>query len=128
MNEIKNGPALEAKSLDERRTHERFDASLQLEGTPENGGVVARMVTSNLSMGGLYCVSTVSFPEMTRLAVRLMLHLQPCNDTDALDLEAVVVRQKELASANGKARYELALFFTGLDTRTRERLAAYLRV
>ena len=98
-----------------------------MQGTAEDGGVVARMVTSNLSAGGLHCVSTASFPEMTRLAVRLMLPLQACNDSEPLDLEAVVVRQQEVKSATGgDPRFELALFFTGLENGDKERLSRFL--
>jgi hypothetical protein len=122
-----NETATEPKHGRERRVHERTDATLEMQGTPEDGGVVARMVTSNLSMGGLHCVSTANFPEMTRLAVRLMLPLQSCNGNEPLDLEAVVVRQRELQSSAGESRYELALFFTGLDNGLKERLARFLQ-
>ena len=127
MSEISNETATESDAVDERRVHERVAATLEMQGTPEDGGVVARMVTSNLSLGGLHCVSTANYPEMTRLAVRLMLPLQSCNESEPIDLEAVVVRQQELQSASGEPRYEMALFFTGLDNGDKKRLARYLR-
>ena len=113
----------------ERRAHPRIPAEFVVRGTPEDGGIVARMVASNLSLGGLYCVSTADFPEMTRLAVRLMLPPKNGNQTEdqPLDVEAVVVRRRELESNSGLPRYELALFFTQIDNGGREQLSNYLR-
>ena len=115
-------------SVVERRAHPRMRTELEVQGTPEaGGGVVARMVTSDLSVGGLLCVSTADFPEMTRLAVRLML---PCeqngSDTEAVDVEAVVVRREAIRSVSGEPRFELALFFTNLRNGAREQLTRYL--
>jgi hypothetical protein len=110
----------------ERRKHPRHTKKVEVHGTPDNGGVVARMVTNDLSMGGLHCVSTADFPEMTRLAVRLMLPPRNGGSAVPLDVEAVVVRREEFASANGDPRYELALYFTNVHDGTRERLARFL--
>ena len=88
-------------------------------------GVASRMVASNLSLGGLYCTSSTDFPEMTRLAVTLLL---PHRDESApVDLEAVVVRRRELPSVTGNGdRYELALFFTKVNAEAREELQRFL--
>ena len=114
-------------SVKERRVHERHVISVNLQGTPEQGGIVARMIASNLSLGGLYCTSTTDFPEMTRLAVRLML---PMNHSDTasepVDLEAVVVRREKARSSNGQPRYDIALYFTNVDPSTRDQLKRYL--
>ena len=112
---------------DERRAHTRYAAEIQVQGTPEDGGVVARMISSNLSEGGLACVSTANFAEMTRLAVRLMLPLKGASEDFApLDVEAVVVRSEEIGSATGSQRFELALFFTQMEEDTKEQLRQYL--
>ena len=104
----------------ERRTHTRLRKSFELSGGPGVGEPVARMVASDLSLGGLYCVSTQDFAEMTQLSVRLDLN-------GMLEVDAVVVRRKPLRSpTNGNSRYELALFFTGLTDDQRERIASYL--
>ena len=114
-------------SVDERRVHQRKETVLKMHGTADEGGVVARMVARNLSLGGLYCTSAQDFPEMTRLAVRLMLPIAGNGDVEALDVEAVVVRREEIAQAsNGDHRYELALYFTGLEEADQERLQDYL--
>ena len=112
----------------ERRRHARFPRSFEIEGKDGSGGTVARMVASDLSLGGLYCSSSEDFAEMTRLAVRLLL---PAIDDDkarpeTLDAEAVVVRRRKIKSAAGNGRFELALFFTGISDADRERLARYL--
>jgi hypothetical protein len=113
----------------DRRAHPRYPSEVEVQGTPEEGGVVARMVASNLSMGGLQCTSTADFPEMTRLAVRLMLPTKVNGrlETRPVDVEAVVVRREPMTSASsGEERFELALFFTGVSTGDREILGRYL--
>ena len=113
----------------ERRSHPRRDTELQLHVTPQDGGVVARMVASNLSAGGLYCTSSADFAEMTRLAVRLLLPIKrgANGETETLDLEAVVVRRRELpVHASGETRYELALFFTTIEDHVRQQLVGFL--
>jgi c-di-GMP-binding flagellar brake protein YcgR len=113
---------------EDRRAHTRLSASLEAQSCPEQGGVVARMVTENLSVGGLYCTSDADFPEMTRLAVRLMLPIKKSKngDTQPLDLEAVVVRREVLPSSSGNSRYKLGLFFTNVDDDTRRCLLQFL--
>lgn len=112
----------------ERRAHQRIDTTVELQGTPEEGGVVARMVASNVSAGGLYCTSTADFPEMTRLSVRLMLPVDQSRpgETRALDLEAVVVRREKVNSQTGEARFRLGLFFTKIDDNAREHLTSFV--
>jgi hypothetical protein len=115
----------------ERRSHPRYPTSLELQGTAQGGGVVARMVADNLSEGGLYCTSTVDFPEMTRLAVRLMLPIPQNGETvtEPVEIEAVVVRREVLEAShggNGDPRFKLGLFFTGLEPRAKESLIRYL--
>ena len=122
------GLVLSKTSVDERRAHTRHSTDLTIQGTPDEGGVVARMVARNLSLGGLYCTSTTDFPEMTRLAVRLMLPLHRDNpgETEPVDLEAVVVRREKVNSRSGEPRYRLALFFTSVDDDARKRLAGFV--
>ena len=104
----------------ERRAHPRFPKKIELHA-PASDGTVARMMTSDLSEGGIYCVSNTDFPEMTRIAVRLDL------DDGPFEAEAVVVRRKPLPSpTTGVTRYELALFFTGIANDKKERLARFL--
>ena len=116
-------------TVDERRAHQRRSINIDLQGTHGEKGIVARMVARNLSAGGLYCTSSTDFEEMTRLAVRLMLPIKGSRngDTQTLDVEAVVVRRRELPpSQAGELRYELALFFTGMDDEMRERIQGFL--
>jgi len=113
----------------ERRVHTRYVTELDIQGSPDEGGVVARMVAHNLSVGGLYCTSTTDFAEMTRLAVRLQLPLKNGGDsvhTEAVDLEAVVVRRTESTRSNGVEKFDLALFFTSIDTEQKAQIQRYL--
>jgi c-di-GMP-binding flagellar brake protein YcgR len=117
-----------SKGTAERRLHARFPRTFEIEGKDGSGGTIARMVASDLSLGGLYCSSSRDFAEMTRLAVRLLLPTNGASpaDAEALDAEAVVVRRRKLKSASGNGRYELALYFTGISDADRERLARFL--
>lgn len=108
----------------ERRSHARFPHQIEIEGLADENGSVARMVASDLSMGGLLCSSSHDYPEMTRLAVRLLL--PNGTQSDAVDVEAVVVRRVELASSSGAARFQLGLFFTSLTDKARSSLARFL--
>ena len=56
-----------SNTVDERREHQRRDTVLSMQGTSEEGAVVARMTARNLSLGGLYCTSSKDYPEMTRV-------------------------------------------------------------
>jgi PilZ domain len=112
------------RSTVERRSHARFPHTFSVEGPPDGSGTLARMVASDLSLGGLYCSSSHDFPEMTRLAVRLQLPNGAIPET--VEVEAVVVRRRKLASSSSNGRFELALFFTAMSDDTRERLALYL--
>jgi hypothetical protein len=118
----------ERRPRPERRSHARFERAIEAHATPEAGDVVARMVANDLSLGGLYCSSSVDFPEMTRLAVRLMLPERRTGAVEPLEVDTVVVRHRQLPSANGDPRFELALFFAGMSDAQRERLARFLAV
>ncbi len=114
-------------SVKERRVHERHAINVNLQGTPDQGGIVARMVASNLSLGGLYCSSITDFPEMTRLAVRLMLPIDHSEtEGEPVDLEAVVVRREKAQASNGRPRYDIALYFTNVDPSSHQQLKRYL--
>jgi c-di-GMP-binding flagellar brake protein YcgR len=108
----------------ERRAHPRHAAELTLDASVEEGGVVARMITRDLSLGGVYCTSRADFPEMTRLAVRLMVPTGNNGDTRGLEIEAVVVRRREILEGNGgEPRYELGLYFTRMDDEARAEIS-----
>lgn len=84
------------------------------------------MTACDLSLGGLYCTSTSDFPEMTRLAVTLLLP-DASGKAQPLDVQAVVVRRKEVnGAASGKPRFELALYFHALNDAQRARIASFL--
>lgn len=115
-----------SKTTVERRTSPRKTRAFEVHGRAE-AGELARMTASDLSLGGLYCTSSADFPEMTRLAVTLMLPDPRTGQQEPLDLQAVVVRRKEVnGSATGRSRFELALFFHALTDVQRSRLASFL--
>ena len=109
---------------DERRIHPRTSRRIEIEGIHPGGA--ARLVATNLSLGGVYCTSDRDIPEMTRLAVRLLLPAKNgAHDSDQpIDVDAVVVRREEDARRPGA--FELALLFTSLDGLQRDRLSRFL--
>ncbi len=113
-----------SRTIAERRSHARFPHKIDIEIPKEGKGTFARLVASDLSLGGLFCSSNQDYAEMTRLEVRLQLPDPEGPDTIAV--EAVVVRRKELKSTSGDGRYELGLFFTSMSDDARERLARFL--
>jgi hypothetical protein len=108
----------------ERRSHARFAHHIEIDGPEDGQGTQARMVASDLSLGGLHCTSSHDFPEMTRLAVRLQLPNGA--KVDSVDVQAVVVRRSAVGSLSGAPRFELGLFFTSLSDEAKERLAQFL--
>lgn len=110
----------------ERRQHERHARTFSLTGLESNREVQARMVARDLSLSGLSCTSDICFDEMTRLALQLRLPIEEMSEPETVDLEAVVVRHRPLISTNGDPRYELALFFTGVQEDARDKLKRYL--
>lgn len=118
---------LTRKRIPERRAHARFDREVELQGPPGEDGTVARMITRNLSLGGLFCVSPDPIPEMARVAVRLMIpDGETGNGPAPVDVEAVVVRSREVPSSGRDSRFELGLYFTTMSDASRERLARFL--
>lgn len=118
-----------SNSSTDRRRHERHERSFEIRGGTGPHDTTARMVASNLSMGGVSCTSAVDFPEMTRLAVRMMIPVPTPAGADVrpLDAEAVVVRREEIDSNTGNGeRYRLALFFTQLDDHARGTIERFL--
>ncbi len=113
------------RSPAERRRHPRKPAEVSGKLRCQDTGRGATLITHNLSMGGAYCTSTVDFPEMTRLAVRLAL---PGGNPEekSIDVEAVVVRSERVVGEDRVPRYRLALFFTGLADGAEELLQQYL--
>jgi hypothetical protein len=97
--------------------------TIEIEGIHDSS--TARLIATNLSLGGVYCTSDRDFPEMTRLAVRLFLPEKHADARDAaLDVDAVVVRREKAERDPGA--FELALLFTSLSEQQRDRLARFL--
>lgn len=113
-----------SRTIAERRSHARFPHKIAIEIPKDGKGTLARLVASDLSLGGLFCSSSHDYAEMTRLEVRL--ELPDPGGSESIAVEAVVVRRKELKSTSGDGRYELGLFFTSMSDDARERLARFL--
>jgi hypothetical protein len=113
--------------LADRRKHPRIATEIVLRGMPEDGGESVQLVTENVSMGGVYCTSSVDLPEMTCLAVQMTLPGAggDGSSADVIDVQAVVVR-RELVDTTEGTQFKLALLFTYLDERATDLLSKYL--
>lgn len=109
----------------EKRRHSRISEGLTLRmvaGNDDFGTI--ELETSNLSLGGAYCLCNRSIEPMTCLKLEIFL---PSTDGRTarlhypIEVDAVVVRSEELDDS-----YRLALFFSGIAEKDRAILASYL--
>lgn len=120
----RRGPGLN-RQRKERRKYPRLETEIVLRGRSRQGDCEALLVTENLSLGGIYCTSSVDIPEMTCLAVQMTLPAVGDDRGDeTIEVEAVVVRREVVSAA--KPHFKLALLFTFLDERATDLIAAYL--
>jgi len=99
-----------ADSKRERRSHARAALDCDLTLSPENMPVLP-VVMMNLSASGIYCVSSRSLGELTR--VDLLLRM---NGMEEIPARAVVIREEKLCDGT----YGLGLFFTRISEEHRE--------
>lgn len=119
----RSGSGASSKGTD-RRSHDRITAAMPISADLDGRRVPILLV--NLSEGGAYCRSEVSFPLMTRLEVSLELpEDEGGGAAGTVQLPAVVVRCEPHPTVG--ANWNLALFFAHLDAGARERLGRYLR-
>ncbi|MFQ5503967.1 MAG: PilZ domain-containing protein [Planctomycetota bacterium] len=95
----------------ERRRSPRVSASFPLTVTARDAG--ARAELRNISQNGLCCIFPEQVPEMA--LVRLNLEI----DDEDLEIDGAVVRS---VPAPGGTGWEIAVFFTGIASSTREKL------
>jgi hypothetical protein len=113
----------------EKRRHDRVSDRLTLRTLSSDLGTV-ELETSNLSLGGAYCLSSRSIAPMTRLHLNIFLPStdgRPAQLHYPLEVEAVVVRSERLNGAEANGSYRLALFFADMNDKDRQELARYLR-
>lgn len=113
--------------IPEKRRHPRVEERLTLRSASAETGPV-EMSTTNLSLGGAHVVSNRYMPLMTR--VEVTLHLPPDDSPDSgprpVRAEAVVVRIHPPEARDDCRSFEMALFFSRMESRDRTALARYL--
>jgi hypothetical protein len=113
----------------EKRRHDRVSEQLTLRTLTSDLGTI-EMETSNLSLGGAYCLSSRSIPPMTKLHLNIFLPStdgRPARLHYPLEVDAVVVRSERLDERQDNGSYRLALFFADMNDKDRQELARYLR-
>jgi len=112
----------------ERREHKRVKGTIRFKSA-DNGNFI-EMQCKNISLGGAYCISEVSFPPMTKLILYLYL---PSADGHAaisaspLAINAYVVRSERITTGRDQNRYHLAIFFKELAKSQAASLRKYIK-
>lgn len=117
-------PEQDGRKGPDRRSHDRIHTRLPI--SADLDGRRVPIVLVNLSEGGAYCRSEVSFPIMTRMEVSLELPGEVAESAvELLRLPAVVVRCEPNHTVG--ANWNLALFFAQMEATPRARLARFLK-
>lgn len=99
----------------EKRLFSRTNVGCELTVSPKNMPVLP-VTALNVSASGIYCVSSRSIGELTRVDLLLRIH-----GVDEIPARAVVIREEELADGS----YGLALFFTKISENGRDTIIEY---
>jgi len=108
----------------ERRQHPRFEGSVPVKFSAGDFDIVSE--TSNISRTGAYCQSGKYIEPMTKLKVYLLLPVKKNQKitTKKISCEGVVVRTE---SVPGKEYYNVAVYFSDIEPRDAEVIAAYIK-
>jgi hypothetical protein len=85
-------------------------------------------VLKNISRNGLCCISENHIPEMTQVALAIQMPALPQEDREFyfLKCQGAVVRCDPLVRNNSRAKWEIGIFFTEMETETVELLEKYI--
>lgn len=106
----------------ERRKAQRIDASLNLEvkfPRPDGSEASASLETLNISSSGVYFKSDHFIEPMTKLAMELEVSVPGdggVKETAVVPCEGLVVRTSPEAETQDCENYEVAVFFTHIDS------------
>jgi len=106
----------------ERRKAKRIDASLNLEvkfPRPDGTESTASLETINISSSGIYFKSDHFIEPMTKLAMELEVSVPGSGEETEMatvPCEGLVVRSSPEAETEGCDNYEIAVFFTHIDS------------
>jgi len=84
--------------------------------------------TKNISASGAYCKVSKPIPELTKLAVTLLVPVQKGGVLKDQDVycEGVVVRSEKVIQDNQPDQFFVAIFFSNMSNENREILKAYV--
>lgn len=102
-------------SLPEQRLFSRSSVECELTVSPANMPILPATVI-NISASGIYCVSSRSIGDLTR--VNIVLRIKSGEDIPA---RAVVIREEELSDGS----YGIGLFFTRITEQGRDVIIEY---
>ncbi|MCK4506827.1 MAG: PilZ domain-containing protein [Candidatus Aegiribacteria sp.] len=103
------------KTDTEKRDYFRTSIGCQLSVSSKDMPVLP-VTALNVSASGIYCVSSRSIGELTRVELLLRVH-----DGDEIPARAVVIREEQLSDGS----YGLGLFFTKISEDGRNTIIEY---
>jgi len=118
----------------ERRKSQRVDANLNLEvkvPRPDGSHATAVLETINISSSGVYFRSDHFIEPMTKLAMELEVCVPAADNPDAdetalVPCEGLVVRTAPEAETESCDNYEVAVFFTHIESDGMENLERHI--
>lgn len=102
-------------SLPEKRLFSRASVECELSVSPVNMSMIPATVI-NISASGIYCVSSRSIGELSRVNIVLRI-----NGGEEIPARSVVIREEELADGS----YGVGLFFTRIAEEGRRIIIEY---
>ncbi len=102
-------------SLSEKRMFSRASVECELTVSPVNMPMLPATVI-NISASGIYCISSRSIGDLTRVNIALRI-----NGGENIPARAVVIREEELSDSS----YGVGLFFTRITERGRDIIIEY---
>ena len=83
-----------------------------------------RLTARNISCSGVLCHVNHFIPEFTELGLKIQLPLD--SGETLLDLKGVIVRVDPQEREEGRADYEIAVFFSEIDAETQELIGRFI--
>ena len=106
---------MQQNPLSEKRLFSRTSADCELTVSPKNMSLLPATAI-NISASGIYCVSSRSVGELTRVNIILRI-----NGGEEIPARAVVIREEKLSDGS----YGVGLFFTRITEEGRNAIIEY---
>jgi len=142
---LTTSPFLRGLALEAVLHYDILDASMTIESKPNEKRRARRVeatgpisftqikdsqpaLLKNISKNGLCCISETHIPEMTQVALAIQMPALPEEDRDhyLLKCQGAVVRCDPVVRSNSRAKWEIGIFFTEMNSEAIALLEAYI--